>query len=913
MGFQSSTMLKPSRLGAIGILPAALALLLPAARALAGETDSYLTRLETLPNGLRVVASQAPDARLAEVRVFQAITAAHEPVGQEGIAHLVEHLSFEGRSAEPDSSVARALALLSCQANASTGAWGVEYETACLPSLLPQVLAIEARRLARLDVPRETFEREKQVVLQEIAMRSRMSVGSDLLEELFRAAYAGGPYGARRIGTDSTVARLTLEDVVAFHATASDPRIIVLSIEGPLPVQQMVELARVTFGPLVAHGDAAPLPPVGKLGGPRATPVLDRFDATGVHAALGFRLPRATPSEKVMAALLRTLLEREELRCGIVTVPGEAFLFVGARTPYMTPPADADPAAYQPEELGRYLWGHLWKQVQEAADAGLRPKDFEALKPSGAAGGAGQLAGRNVTTMTLVRDLLAGDDLRWLAHVDSLLAAVDLATFTAYVRGGIRQAAVKGVAHGRDSGRPQSLQLAGRGGIERLAEPVDAASCSLSASAITPVLEAFRQVRRRTIDPATLSNGIPLLTVSIAKEPQARVGGVRTFGPPKWTEPGQQPGITLLYPPVASSQSEYAEAGPRPLPHFASFHLTPTRFEFEAEGASARVGDMASTLARRITQPELSVQRWTFELEHARTKLDLRYRTPAEQASWSRFASLLGARHPLLGTWAVDPRTIGKLNYDRLRDAHQWLTRTGNLRLLVAGSIAPEDARAALEEAFGRLPAPDSTTPPVPLSSIVEGMVGRVVPGFDRRDCAVVLSMPPVAWDGPRPWSWEERALLRELVRARVRARMREQEGLSYWMWVEEVIAGSSFVLEVGLSTFCESSGRALALTREELRSLASRPPTADEWARAQLKLAGSVAWQLESADRAFEFLQRAARAGAVPVDPVLAVLDADADRVAELLRVCIQSDRFAFTVEGPLLEEAIEELKPRP
>src|SRR5690242_15068431 len=48
-----------------------------------------------LPNGLRVVLVRDPNASEIQVTMRYRVGAADDPVGQEGIAHLVEHLMFQ--------------------------------------------------------------------------------------------------------------------------------------------------------------------------------------------------------------------------------------------------------------------------------------------------------------------------------------------------------------------------------------------------------------------------------------------------------------------------------------------------------------------------------------------------------------------------------------------------------------------------------------------------------------------------------------------------------------------------------------------------------------------------------------------------------------------------------------------------
>ncbi|MEK7380311.1 MAG: insulinase family protein, partial [Gemmatimonadota bacterium] len=59
------------------------------------QLDERLVRY-VAPNGLRVLTEQLPGVRSTALGIWVRSGSAHEPVGQTGIAHLLEHLVFKG-------------------------------------------------------------------------------------------------------------------------------------------------------------------------------------------------------------------------------------------------------------------------------------------------------------------------------------------------------------------------------------------------------------------------------------------------------------------------------------------------------------------------------------------------------------------------------------------------------------------------------------------------------------------------------------------------------------------------------------------------------------------------------------------------------------------------------------------------
>src|SRR5690606_28577933 len=100
--------------------------------------------------------------------------------------------------------------------NADTTTDTTTYEARALPAALDDLVRIEAERLTIgcAGIPRELFEREREVVRNELRERAGGG-GSELQRAVYEAIYPPGhPY--RRVDSSETVAAITYEDVCAF-------------------------------------------------------------------------------------------------------------------------------------------------------------------------------------------------------------------------------------------------------------------------------------------------------------------------------------------------------------------------------------------------------------------------------------------------------------------------------------------------------------------------------------------------------------------------------------------------------------------------------------------------------------------------------------------------------------------------
>jgi len=127
-----------------------------------------------LPSGLKVIVETDPAARAVASAVVVHAGGAQDPAGQEGLAHLVEHLTFRAHAANQPS-LATAMALR------GVGLWNGEtemdvttYFDAGAPETIGSIIEAESRRLSDplQGIDETTFEVERGVVLSERSTRS---------------------------------------------------------------------------------------------------------------------------------------------------------------------------------------------------------------------------------------------------------------------------------------------------------------------------------------------------------------------------------------------------------------------------------------------------------------------------------------------------------------------------------------------------------------------------------------------------------------------------------------------------------------------------------------------------------------------------------------------------------------------
>jgi zinc protease len=209
--------------------------------------DLSISRL-TLANGMKVAVVNDPHASEVHVTMHYQVGAIDDPPAAGGMAHLVEHLMFEqvidGRS------LAHRLGEIASYHNAHTTFDATIFISRGPADRLRELLAIEALRVTSrcTGLAPATFERERDVVLNEIRYRQRESdVGFALRGAVFEA---GHPFTRRIEGTAESVGGITQQQACAFVDSHYAPGKAVLVVSGNVTRDDVeaaaaLELARV--------------------------------------------------------------------------------------------------------------------------------------------------------------------------------------------------------------------------------------------------------------------------------------------------------------------------------------------------------------------------------------------------------------------------------------------------------------------------------------------------------------------------------------------------------------------------------------------------------------------------------------------------------------------------------------------
>jgi predicted Zn-dependent peptidase len=214
-----------------------------------------------LANGLHVVFAPDPSLPDATVMVRYGVGSSDDPKGEEGLAHLIEHLMFSGsKHVAHDEFLLRMLRAGATNLNAMTTLDDTRYVETVTAEQLPLVFWLESDRLgfAAGKFDQASIDRERALIADEIRSKTYdtvlASVGGAVRGQLFP------PWHPYRRGLEATaLGKVTLADVRAFMSAWYTPSNVTLIVAGHFDPAATLALADRYFGDL--PGPAAPARP----------------------------------------------------------------------------------------------------------------------------------------------------------------------------------------------------------------------------------------------------------------------------------------------------------------------------------------------------------------------------------------------------------------------------------------------------------------------------------------------------------------------------------------------------------------------------------------------------------------------------------------------------------------------------
>lgn len=814
---------------------------LPGPRAAAQEGAVVSGPVErTLVSGARALLWQRPGSGTVLITVAVPAGSQDEPEGMGGLSHYLEHLLFDGFDELDERGVTEAFERMSAYMNAFTREQATVY-FALVPRENAEAAAeLMAGMLTRSTIGAEVFEKEKKVILEELA-KDHASPTALEEERLREVLWAGTPLGHPVGGSLSSVGATTRDEVVRFWKAHYVPSGFRILITGDLPLEGLEQaLAPFAAAFTVARPPARPellsWPGWGEWGAARRS---DEPGERGAGPPAGSGMGHGMPGRSGAPAggSLAVVIAAPDAPAASGTA-----LEVVAR--WLSDPAGPLSAVLVPERAHELSATRLPREPRDLlelrieAQVGSDPQQLLALVLGALAASA---EGPDDTEVAAIQRAWRGERalndqrLHYAAvfYGEALSSArgplAEVVAPTTVTGAEVRAAAAALLGGARARTRAAWLGRGGPAGRAPLPEPAEVAPRQ------PPAILGPGPLGSRV---ATLGNG---LVVGILPEEGSEVFGIHLLVADRaLREPADSPGLADLVHrlldggTVLGGSRELSErvrragldlkAADSPAIPFDNRYHVPDFSYVRLEGPAQELDSALQMLAEMVRVPAWDDEGWSSAAAGHRAAREADNRG-SERAEQLFLGALLGTAHPLARP-VSGPADAAVEGPEAVREL--WAEWPGGyfapdrLILTVASPLSAGETLQLIGSAFAGGPAAAPARGPYP-----DPLPAAAPPAVEIGEAPQVTLL----WGRTAEVAPEHRAPLLVTMDAlsdRMTAVIREREGLAYRLGAGvRALPGGSWVLSATVGTRPENTDRVAALLTELAAELGSQAPAA--------------------------------------------------------------------------------------
>jgi predicted Zn-dependent peptidase len=274
---------------------------------------------DTLPNGLTVVLLEDHSAPLVTVSLWYQAGSALEQAGRTGMAHLFEHLMFQGSEHVPAGAHFTFVQGAGGELSANTTEERTAFSQTLPSNQLALGLWLEADRMRSLTVTEDRVQAQRSAVAEERRVRVDNQPYGGAFLDVFSLPFDSAdcfPYSHSIMGVPEDLEAAPLEDIQAFHRRHYRPESATLVVVGDIDLAAARGLIEQYFGP-IPRGDGPATPPACAVNYARGARTRERHDPLAQLPAVivAYRVPpHADPDSRALQLLARILGPGESSR-----------------------------------------------------------------------------------------------------------------------------------------------------------------------------------------------------------------------------------------------------------------------------------------------------------------------------------------------------------------------------------------------------------------------------------------------------------------------------------------------------------------------------------------------------------------------------------------------------------------------
>lgn len=256
-----------------------------------------------LPSGLNLASTELKNTELAAVNVLVKVGSRYETPKQNGISHLLEHMSFKGTKTRSAKQIAEEFEYIGAYFNAYTSREHTLYYAVAVKEHLEKITDLLSDIIINSSYDETELLKEKEVVLQEIA-QTNDSPEELVYDHMIAKAFSGQPMGASILGSEENVKNFSRQDILNYVEQHYNAKKTIVSVAGNFSHDVCLELFENKFANISQKSESETCIKANYTPGL----VLKEKDLEQVHVSICFPGPSFSDSSLYAGNLFSSIL-----------------------------------------------------------------------------------------------------------------------------------------------------------------------------------------------------------------------------------------------------------------------------------------------------------------------------------------------------------------------------------------------------------------------------------------------------------------------------------------------------------------------------------------------------------------------------------------------------------------------------
>ena len=199
-----------------------------------------------LNNGQTVVIEQIKNNPIVTIDTWVKTGSINETDKNTGVSHFLEHLFFKGTQTHPTGEFDKILESKGAITNAATSKDFTHYYITIASNYFDLATELHADMLLHPQIPRKEMEKERKVVIEEIAKSANVP---EIIcyENLVKLMYTNHPYIRRVLGSEKVIENVSREEILDYYNTYYTPSNMITLVVGDVDPQHALEVIKKNF------------------------------------------------------------------------------------------------------------------------------------------------------------------------------------------------------------------------------------------------------------------------------------------------------------------------------------------------------------------------------------------------------------------------------------------------------------------------------------------------------------------------------------------------------------------------------------------------------------------------------------------------------------------------------------------